>query len=66
MERGSVLMSTEPKTYTAKVAEEDGEIVLVFDPQMMEDLGWREGDEIEWEIREDALIARKVNDKLDI
>lgn len=59
-------MSNEPKTYTAKVAEDNGEIVLVFDPQILADLGWAEGDEIEWEIRDDAIIARRVNDKLDI
>lgn len=66
MERGSFLMSSEPKIYTAKVAEEDGELLLVFDPQMLFDLGWNEGDEIVWEIRNDAIIARKANDKLDI
>lgn len=59
-------MSSEPKIYTAKVAEEDGELLLVFDPQMLVDLGWNEGDEIVWEIRNDAIIARKANDKLDI
>ena len=56
-------MNTDPKTYTAKVAEEDGEIILVFDPEMLIDLGWTEGDEIAWEIRDDAVIARKVNDR---
>jgi hypothetical protein len=55
-------MNIEPKTYTAKVAEEDGEIILVFDPTMLNDLGWTEGDEITWEIRDDAVVARKVND----
>lgn len=53
---------TEPKTYVAKVAEENGEILLVFDPQMLSDLGWNEGDEIVWEIRDDAIIARKAAD----
>lgn len=59
-------MNNEPKIYTAKVAEENGEVVLVFDPDMLADLGWSEGDEIVWEIRDDAIIARKANDKLDI
>lgn len=53
-------MNKEPKTYTARVAEENGELLLVFDPQMLEDLGWDEGDEIVWEIRDDAIIARKA------
>jgi formylmethanofuran dehydrogenase subunit D len=54
-------MSNEPKTYTARVAEENGELVLVFDPQMLKDLGWHEGDEIEWDTRDDAIVVRKVN-----
>lgn len=59
-------MTDEPKIYMARVAEEDGELLLVFDPRMLEDLGWNEGDEIVWEIRDDAIIARKADDKLDI
>lgn len=59
-------MKKEPKIYTAKVAEDNGEIVLVFDPQILVDLGWNEGDEIEWEIREDVIIARKSDDKMDL
>ena len=55
-------MNTEPKTYTAKVAMENGEIVLVFDPTMLEDLGWTEGTNIVWEIRDDAVIVRKIDD----
>lgn len=53
-------MNNEPKTYIARVAEDGGEIVLVFDPQMLEDLGWADGDTIEWEIRDDAVVARKA------
>jgi hypothetical protein len=53
-------MTNEPKTYIAQVAEEQGEIVLVFDPQMLADLGWVDGDTIEWEIRDDAVVARKA------
>ncbi len=52
----------EPKTYQGKVAEENGEIVVVFDPQMLEDLGWKEGDTIVWEIRDDGVVIRKAND----
>jgi formylmethanofuran dehydrogenase subunit D len=54
-------MSDTVKTYTGKVAEEDGELVLVFDPQMLEDLGWKEGDTILWDIRDDAVVIKKQN-----
>ena len=55
-------MSNEPKTYTARVAEENGEIVLVFDPQMLDELGWTEGTSVVWEIRDDAVVVRKSDD----
>jgi len=54
-------MSDTATTYTGKVAEENGELVLVFDPQMLVDLGWTEGDNIIWEIRDDAVVIRKSN-----
>ena len=50
------------KTYTGMVAEEDGELVLVFDPQMLVDLGWVEGDTIIWDIRDDAIVIKKKVD----
>jgi len=50
---------TEAKTYTAKVAEEDGKIVLVFSPEMLLDLGWSEGDNIVWDVRDDAIVVKK-------
>lgn len=53
---------TEPKTYTGKVAEEDGELILVFDPQMLDDLGWKEGDNIVWDMRDDAIVIKRQND----
>jgi len=54
-------MNNKVKTYTARVAEENGKLVLVFDPQMLADLGWSEGDEIEWDTRDNAVVVRKVN-----
>jgi len=48
------------QTYICKVAEENGQLVLVFDPQVLADLGWTEGDNIEWDIRDDAIVVRKA------
>ena len=47
------------KTYTAKVAEEDGNLVLVFPPEMLAELGWQEGDNIVWDVRDDAIVVKK-------
>ena len=53
-------MINDPKTYTATVAEENDNLILVFDPQMMIDLNWNDGDNIEWEIRDNSVIVKKV------
>jgi bifunctional DNA-binding transcriptional regulator/antitoxin component of YhaV-PrlF toxin-antitoxin module len=49
----------EIKTYTAKVAEENGELMLVFPPEMLAELGWQEGDNIVWDVRDDAIVVKK-------
>lgn len=51
---------TDVKTYTVKVAEENGNLMLVFPPDMLADLGWQEGSNIVWEIREDAIVVKKA------
>lgn len=50
-------LMNKPKIYQGVVAEENGDLVLVFDPKMLEDLGWNEGDTIVWDIREDGIVA---------
>lgn len=51
----------EPKTWTATVVEENGEMMLVFEQQMLDYLGWHEGDNIVWDIDEtnNVVIAKK-------
>lgn len=49
------------KTYTAQVAMEDGEMVLIFDPKMLEDLGWGEGDVIDWIFDQGQIKVKKAN-----
>lgn len=38
-------METEPKVYQADI-DEDG--LLTFPPELIDDLGWQEGDELRW------------------
>lgn len=49
------------KTWTATVVEEDGELLLVFNKEMLDELGWKEGDTIVWDMGEDSniVIAKK-------
>lgn len=49
------------KIYTGTVVEDGEDLALVFPPEMLEELGWTEGDTIVWDIDEKnrVLIARK-------
>lgn len=52
------------KTFTAEVIQDvDGNLMLVFPITMLAELGWKEGDEIEWDTTEDGtkIVARKAN-----
>lgn len=37
--------------------DNNGELYLVFDPDVMEKIGWEEGDEIIWTPRDDGTIV---------
>jgi bifunctional DNA-binding transcriptional regulator/antitoxin component of YhaV-PrlF toxin-antitoxin module len=49
------------KVYTGTVVEEDGELMLVFPQEMIEELGWEEGDNIVWDVDDNnrVVIAKK-------
>ena len=55
------------KTYIADVIEENGELMLQFPPEMLEELGWQPGDTIVWDDDENGnIIVRKAKpDELD-
>lgn len=43
----------EHRTYTGTIAEdENGELVLVFSKEFIDELGWKEGDSIIWDVDE--------------
>lgn len=51
------------KNYTGTVVEENGELFLVFEKEIMDELGWREGDNVVWEIDDNAnvvLVKREI------
>jgi bifunctional DNA-binding transcriptional regulator/antitoxin component of YhaV-PrlF toxin-antitoxin module len=55
------------KTYIGDVIEQDGELMLQFPPEMLEELGWQPGDTIVWDDDENGnIIVRKAKlDELD-
>ena len=50
------------KTYQAQVIDQDGNLALVFSLEMMQELGWNPGDEIQWEITDTKVIVKKVHE----
>ena len=52
----------EKKVWISKVIEEDGNIVVTFEPGMLEALGWKGGDTILWAEPSDdgTVIIKKV------
>lgn len=36
-------------TYTVKIEEENGELILPIPDQLLAEMGWNEGDELLWE-----------------
>lgn len=43
---------------------ESGEIILPVPPELIEENGWREGDELEFEIQEDCVVITNASEKL--
>ena len=48
---------SEPKVWTTQVVEEEGtgELVILFPPDLMESVGWKEGDHLAWVLSDDGL-----------
>lgn len=50
-------------TYVVEVQEdENGDQFIVLPDEVIEDLGWLEGDLLNWDVRGEGIILSKVND----
>ena len=50
-------------SYILEVQEdENGESFIVFPDDIMEALGWQEGDVLEWKLKGNGVILSKLND----
>ena len=44
--------------YTAEIIEgDDGEMILTFPEELLDELGWQEGDTLRWRIGDDGTIT---------
>jgi len=49
--------------YILEVQEdENGEPFILLPDEVMEDLGWQEGDVLNWDVKGEGIILTKVND----
>lgn len=50
-------------SYILEVQEDDnGEQYIVFPEEVIEELGWQEGDILNWDVRSTGIVLSKVND----
>jgi bifunctional DNA-binding transcriptional regulator/antitoxin component of YhaV-PrlF toxin-antitoxin module len=50
-------------TYVVEVQEdENGDQFIVLPDEVIEDLGWLEGDILNWDVRGEGIVLSKVND----
>ena len=50
-------------SYILEVQEdENGEPIITLPDELIEELGWLEGDLLDWDIRANGIILSKVND----
>jgi bifunctional DNA-binding transcriptional regulator/antitoxin component of YhaV-PrlF toxin-antitoxin module len=49
--------------YILEVQEDDnGDLFIVLPDEVIEDLGWQEGDVLNWDVKGEGIILTKVND----
>jgi bifunctional DNA-binding transcriptional regulator/antitoxin component of YhaV-PrlF toxin-antitoxin module len=50
-------------TYVVEVQEdENGDQFIVLPDEVIEDLGWQEGDILNWDVRGEGIVLSKVHD----
>jgi bifunctional DNA-binding transcriptional regulator/antitoxin component of YhaV-PrlF toxin-antitoxin module len=50
-------------SYVLEVQEdENGDQYIVLPDEVIEDLGWQEGDVLNWDVRSNGIVISKVND----
>ena len=51
---------SDPKTYVVKLEEdENGDLLLPFPDELLNDMGWKEGTVLNWEINDNGQVIIK-------
>ena len=50
-------------SYILEVQEDDnGDCYIVLPDEVVEDLGWQEGDVLDWDVKGNGIVLSKMND----
>jgi bifunctional DNA-binding transcriptional regulator/antitoxin component of YhaV-PrlF toxin-antitoxin module len=50
-------------SYILEIEEDEfGELFITFPDELIEELGWREGDILNWDLQGEGVVLTKVND----
>ena len=51
-------------SYIIEVQEnQDGELFIEFPEEIIEELGWQDGDILSWDLKGDGIVLSKLNDE---
>lgn len=51
-------------SYIIEVQEDqDGELFIEFPEEIIEELGWQDGDILSWDLKGDGIVLSKLNDE---
>jgi bifunctional DNA-binding transcriptional regulator/antitoxin component of YhaV-PrlF toxin-antitoxin module len=42
--------------------DENGDLFLTFPEEIIEELGWQEGDILNWDVQNEGIVLTRVND----
>ena len=54
--------TTPPTSYTVTLEEDGDDLLLPLPEEIIKNLGWNEGDELEWSVNNNTIILRKAHD----
>lgn len=50
--------------YEVELLEDGDDLILQFPPEMLEEVGWKEGDELLWDVSEEGYITLSLSKQL--
>ena len=54
--------TTHSTSYTVTLEEDGDDLLLPLPEEIVKDLGWNEGDELEWSVNNHTITLRKAHD----